>query len=172
MATRTYHPWNFCPQCGRALLDRHDGEAASPFCPNCKRHYYHNPPPVVASLAVRDGKVLLIRRAVEPALGQWALPGGFMEIGETPEEAALRELAEETGVEGKVKRLLGVVYQGSARYGSVVVMGFVLEASGEPRPGSDAEEAGFFAPDASPPLAFASHRELLAALEAEDFSSA
>ena len=84
-----------------------------------------------------------------------------MEIGETPAEAASRELTEEAGVVGSVRRLLGVIHQESGTYGSVIVLGFLMDVSGEPRPGSDAEGAAFFAPEEIPPLAFASHRELL-----------
>ena len=157
-----HHPWNFCPECGRALDARPDGDDESPFCPNCGRRYYHNPPPVVACLAWREGEVLLVKRGVEPEIGKWALPGGFMEVGETPAEAASRELGEEAGVVGTVRRLLGVVHQESATYGSVVVVGFLMDVSGEPRPGSDAEGAAFFTPEGIPPLAFATHRELLA----------
>ena len=63
------------------------------FCPKCGKIYYENPIPVVAVIA-RDnqGRILLIKRKVEPCKGEWALPSGFMEIEETPVQAVLREL--------------------------------------------------------------------------------
>lgn len=170
---RAYHAWNYCPECGRALAFARDGEASAPFCATCGQHYYHNPRPVVACVALSAGCVLLVKRGVKPAYGQWALPGGFMEVGEAAEEAAVRELAEEAGVHGALKRLLGAVHQPSERYGSVVVLGYLFAAvGGEPRPASDALAAAYFPLSAVPPLAFESHRRLLAMLSAEDIREA
>jgi len=66
--------------------------------------------PVLASSAIveRNGKILLIKRKYEPGIGKWALPGGIVEYGETVEETAVREVKEETGVDIKLERLLGV----------------------------------------------------------------
>ena len=66
--------------------------------------------PILASSAIveRNGKILLIKRKYEPGIGKWALPGGIVEYGETVEETAVREVKEETGVDIKLERLLGV----------------------------------------------------------------
>lgn len=69
-----------------------------------------NSPPLAADCVVFDerGRLLLIKRGREPFKDRYALPGGFVEIGETVEAAALRELKEETGIEGRIVRLIGL----------------------------------------------------------------
>lgn len=67
-------------------------------CTACERVYYQNPCVVVAVYVWHGNQVLWIRRGTAPAVGQWAIPGGYMEAGETPEAAACRELQEETGI--------------------------------------------------------------------------
>jgi len=72
-------------------------------CPACGWVNYENPIPSSAALVRNEkGEILLVKRGVEPGRGKWALPSGFIEIEETPEEACLRELKEETGLEGKI----------------------------------------------------------------------
>ena len=89
-------------------------------------------------------EVLLIRRGTPPRLGEWSLPGGRIEWGERAEAAALRELREETGVEGEILGLLDVVdgLFGERHY--VLVDYAVLWTSGEPRAGDDAAAAAFW----------------------------
>lgn len=90
-----------------------------------------------------------------------------MEVGETTDEAALRELMEETALVGRRARLIGVNTQPSRLTGAVIVMGYLVEEwEGEPIPATDASEAGFFPAHARPPIAFDAHRELLAMYDA------
>jgi len=117
---------------------------------------------VVAALALDpSGRILAVKRAVEPAAGEWCLVCGFMEILETPEEAVLRELREEAGVNGAVKRLIAALYEPSPAYGSVIVLGYEISVEGEPKAGTDALEARFFTPHELPRLAFSSHRRMV-----------
>ena len=97
----------FCLRCGGPLRDARDGDHLRRRCPRCGFTFYDNP--VLASCAVvrRGGRVLLTRRAHPPAVGLWDLPGGFLEAGETPEEALRRELREELSAEVSRARLVG-----------------------------------------------------------------
>jgi ADP-ribose pyrophosphatase YjhB (NUDIX family) len=98
--------FRFCPGCGQGPADRPDAQAFS--CPACGFHYHFNPV-VAAGVVVEggDGRVLFVRRAKEPSRGLLAFPGGFVDFGETAEEAATREAHEETGIDVRDLRFLG-----------------------------------------------------------------
>ncbi len=154
--------WNFCPICGLDLAGAHDGESERPHCAQCRRFYYSNPVPAACCIVTRGDDLLLAKRAVEPCRGQWALPGGFVEIHETTEEAALRELKEETGIEGGDLTLIGVSTHKSAMQGAVTVLGYHVGSwKGEPIPGSDVVEVAFYPKSQRPQIPFAAHRNLL-----------
>ncbi len=87
----------FCSQCGNPVIQRvPEGDSRPRYlCEHCHTIHYQNPNIVAGSLPVWQGKVLLCRRAIEPRLGYWTLPAGFMENGETMEQAARRETQEE-----------------------------------------------------------------------------
>lgn len=149
------------------MKQRHDGEALRPQCERCERFYYSNPVPAACCIVTSGDSLLLVQRAVEPCRGEWTLPGGFVEVGETTEEAVLRELYEETGLHGQGLQLLGVSTQPSKMTGAVMVLGYrVLAWEGEPEARSDALAFGFFSKAERPPLAFQAHRDLLAIFDA------
>ena len=159
--------WNYCPICGAALVVESDGESDRPHCVACRRFYYRNPVPASACFVPRGDDLLFTRRGVEPCKGQWAIPGGFVEVGETTEQAALRELEEETGLRGKGARLIGASTQPSALSGAVTLLGYIIdEWEGSPRAASDVTEVRFFAKEDRPRLPFVAHRELLAIFDA------
>jgi 8-oxo-dGTP diphosphatase len=109
----------------------------------------------VGAIAVSEDRLLLVRRGHGPAAGTWSVPGGRVEAGETLAEAVLRELAEETGLDGVCDELLGWVERMSADH-HFVILDFavtVLEAA-EPRAGDDAVEAEWV------PLDEVAHRRL------------
>jgi len=126
--------------------------------------HFRDPKVGAGVLVERDGKVVLVRRAVVPALGSWCLPSGFVEYDEAPEQAAVREFLEETGLEVKLTGLLDVrQYTNDTRGPGVVILYRGQVVGGEPRPGDDASEVGFFGPDELPEdIAFATHRHVLA----------
>jgi len=102
------------------------------------------PVPCVGVVCLRGAEVLLIKRGKEPRLGQWSIPGGRMEWGETVTDAALRELREETGVEAELLGLIEVLDHIS-EHGHAVLIDFAARwTSGEPVSGDDAADARFF----------------------------
>ena len=102
------------------------------------------PVPCVGVVCLRGPEVLLIRRGKQPRLGEWSIPGGRMEWGETVTAAALRELGEETGVEAELLGLIEVLDHIS-EHGHAVLIDFAARwVSGEPVAGDDAAEARFF----------------------------
>ena len=163
-APEPFH-WNHCGTCGRPLVVAYDGQSEKPHCPACRRFYYRNPVPAACCFVPRgDGELLFVQRAVEPCKGGWSLPGGFIELDETPEAAALRELREETNLIARRARLLGVSSRQSPVSGAILVLGYVVDewdGEADMRPDSDALSLAFFPRDARPELAFHVHRELL-----------
>jgi 8-oxo-dGTP diphosphatase len=149
-------PWGsadagYCPVCG-GVLDPTRGPGGRAECPACGYVRYDNPKVATGVVAVRDGRILLVRRNHEPMLGRWSFPSGFVDAGEVVAEAAAREVREEAGVEVRVDALLGVY---STRGNPVVFIAYAgTIVSGDPFPGDEAFEVGLFAPDALPDLAF------------------
>lgn len=101
------------------------------------------PRPCAGVVCLREGEVLLIRRGKPPRMGEWSIPGGGQEFGETIAAAALRELAEETGVEAQLLGLIEVIDDiGDGRHNLLVDFA-ARWLSGEPVAGDDAVEARF-----------------------------
>ena len=117
-------------------------------------------PKVGVGVVVHDdqGRLLLVRRGVEPAAGKWALPAGFVNADEDPRAAAQREALEETGLEVVVGKVIDA-YPGEPGDGVTFFLSFEAEVvGGTLAAGDDATEVGFFALDALPELAFESTR--------------
>jgi 8-oxo-dGTP diphosphatase len=153
----------FCPACGGELT-RSPGPRAHATCTRCGREHWADPKVGVGAV-VHDGagRLLLVRRAVEPGLGRWALPAGYVDAGEDPRDAAAREVHEETGLVVQVGAVVDV-YPG-AEGGASFFLAFRGEVvGGALAAGDDAAEARFFSADELPPLAFASTEAAVRAL--------
>ena len=151
-----------CPICGDSLNPLTEEGRERMACSGCGWVHYQNPSPCAAAFVQNsEGGVLLVKRGVEPAYGEWALPSGFIEIDETPEMACLRELEEETGLKGTIVRLLGVYSQASLFYKRVIIIGYEVDVSGQLQPGSDSLEARYFSVQEIPEIAFPSHSQML-----------
>jgi ADP-ribose pyrophosphatase YjhB (NUDIX family) len=103
---------NFCSQCGqpvRVLVPEGD-HLPRHVCTGCGVVHYQNPKIVAGCVPEHDGRILLCRRAIEPRRGYWTIPAGFMENGETTQEAARRESVEEAMAEVEIGSLLAVVH--------------------------------------------------------------
>jgi ADP-ribose pyrophosphatase YjhB (NUDIX family) len=149
-------PWiaaslNFCAKCGSELtfgaVDGEDRHRSS--CPSCGHISYVNPRLVVTALPVTDeGRLVLLRRGIEPGKGSWAQPGGFLEVDETVTEAAVRETREETGLEIRPGEIVGLYTRLEA---AVVVLVFEAQViGGTPGPTAEALEIEAFRPEAIP----------------------
>lgn len=109
----------------------------------------------VDAVILFEGGIVLIRRANPPFQGRYALPGGFVEVGETVEEAVMREASEETGLAIELLGLVGIYSDpGRDPRGHVVSAAFLAEGRGEILPGTDARSVEVFPLDRLPPLAF------------------
>ncbi len=121
---------------------------------------YKNPAPTADVVAIRDGHVLMILRKNPPE--GWALPGGFIEYGETAEHAAARELSEETGLSATNLKLIGVYSdpERDKRYHTLTVA-FTAEVAGQITAGDDALEARWFPLSELPEQIAFDHRKVI-----------
>ena len=154
-----------CPYCGNLLVEKENEGRIRLYCQADEQFIYDNPIPASTSLVFDGNKnILLVLRNCEPGAGEWALPGGFIETGESPADAARRELEEETGLAASGPVLIDVIFQESVFYKtSILIIGYMFtEFSGDLAAGDDASEARFFPAGDLPPLAFKSHESMIA----------
>ncbi len=142
----------YCPDCGSKLESQWFEGKDRPYCEECDRIVFQRPIPC-ADVAVIDGEqVLLIERTNPPHVGKWGLPGGVIEAGEPPEEAAARELHEETGLRVVPHNLTLITGYAAAAPQGWYNAGYtyavqVADVSGEPTAGGDASDAQFWSLD-------------------------
>jgi ADP-ribose pyrophosphatase YjhB (NUDIX family) len=152
----------FCPKCGGHLLLQPVAEDPKErlVCQSCRFIYYQDPKVSACAIPVLDGKVVMVRRAINPGRGLWVFPGGYMDQDETAEEAAARETREEVNLEVRVTGLVGVYSYRTP----VVVIVFACEVlGGELRIDRESLEVRTFAEAEIPweELAFPSTRDAL-----------
>jgi ADP-ribose pyrophosphatase YjhB (NUDIX family) len=135
----------FCPRCGETA------EVNFPrriICSHCGYEAYFNPKPVAGVIPVDEGSsVILLRRGFDPGRGLWTFPGGFVDLGESIEDAARRETHEELEIEVELGALVGVYSRPQDR---VVLIVYRALAIGQPRTTSEAIEVRAFAPHEIP----------------------
>lgn len=125
-------------------------------CGECRRIHYVDPKVAVGVAVFRDERLLLVRRRMEPGRGRWSLPGGYVDPGEHPRDAAARETAEEAGVEVKVGDVIEVFANPPEHGGAIFILYAGTWLGGEPQCGDDCDAAAFFTRDDLPPTVFAS----------------
>ena len=143
--------YRFCPHCAAGLQSRllKPGEPERLVCSACDFVFYLDPK-VAAGVLIEDASgILLLRRGIEPAYGKWVFPGGFVDRGEHPEEAALREAWEEAGIHVAVRGVVGVYHDPPGSPVVLVVYRGTL-VSGEPRALDESLEARRFPRPAIP----------------------
>src|SRR5436189_989377 len=143
--------YRFCPVCGAGLSSRllKPGEPERLVCGGCDFVFYLDPKVAAGTLVTVEGRLLLLRRAIEPRYGAWVFPGGFVDRGEHPEEAAAREAREEAGIEVRIQELLGIFSHPSGSPVVLVVYTGDLIA-GQPAALDESLEVGTFAPEELP----------------------
>ncbi len=147
-----------CPFCKSALSEAEvPGGKTRPACLQCGWIHWKNPiPTAVVLIPVGDG-VLMVKRAINPQKGDWCLPGGYVDYRETPIETAVREAKEETSLDIKVTRQLGLPFVTESNHLVTVFEGEII--GGEMQAGDDAEELAIYTLDTLPEnIAFPQHR--------------
>ncbi|HET9662485.1 MAG TPA: NUDIX hydrolase [Thermomicrobiales bacterium] len=142
-----------CQRCGGITSEQFVDGRSRPVCDDCGAVTYLDPKLAVAVVLQREGRVLMGRRGPGArAAGKWSFPAGFVERGEVVEEAAVREVREETGFTIELGPLIGLL----SSYGETVVLAVYTGTivGGKENPGDDLIQLGWFAPSALPDLAF------------------
>ena len=159
-----YKGINYCIKCGCSMSLNLDREGKMrPHCSSCGWIYYKNSIPAVACVVINElGQLLLIKRKFEPQAGLWALPSGYIEIWQSPEDAAISELEEETGLIGEIESFIGYYNGFSPIYEKVLSLGYKMKIiGGSLKAGDDALEAVFYDLDNLPEIAFWAHQDFV-----------
>jgi 8-oxo-dGTP diphosphatase len=157
-------PFQYCPQCGGPLQSRQlrGGDPARLVCTICGFVFYLDPKVAVGTIiTAEDGRIVLVRRAIEPGYGLWVFPGGYVDRGETVTAAAVREAQEEAGLEIRLEGLVNIYsYAGRPL---IIIVYTASVVSGELRVDEESLEAGLFERGDIPwsDLAFVSTRDAL-----------
>ncbi len=149
--------YKYCPQCSRELEKREKFGRERLACPSyeCGFVLFADPKVVAVVLLEKDGRLLLGRRNIEPAKGLWTFVGGYVDQGERVEEAALREVKEETNLDVELGELLGVYSQTGVAQILIVYLADIKAGSAGMQPQvEEVSELAFFPPDGLPELAF------------------
>jgi len=161
--------FTYCPRCRAELVNQDVYGKVRRVCPDCRFVQFIDPKVSTAVLAEKEGKVLLIQRRMEPARGSWCMPGGFIEVEETPAEAAVRECKEETGLDVEITGLVDVYSYRDYRGQGILILYRGQIVGGTLRPGDDAAQVGLFGPDELPePIVFETNVRALTAWQAEE----
>ena len=146
--------YKYCPQCKNLLVRQENNY----YCTNCDVKIYIDPKPTTCVFLIKNGMVLLAKRAVEPYKGSFDLIGGFLEPGELPEKAVIRETKEETGLDIKI---LGLLSMHTDRYGkggdyliNIYYLGEIADA--KPIAHDDVASLHWFPIDKIPKMSFKS----------------
>lgn len=155
--------YRFCPRCGAPLENKVAFGQKRPVCNACGFVYFRDPKVAAAVLVSDKERLLLVRRGVVPQLGYWALPAGFVDPGELPDQTAAREALEETGLHIAVDGLLQIRLMTNPEKPGFLMIYRGHLAGGTLQPGDDVTEVRWFGPDEIPwdELAFESTHDMV-----------
>jgi ADP-ribose pyrophosphatase YjhB (NUDIX family) len=135
-----------CPRCGSTAVEVDFPRKVH--CPDCGRWEFHNPKPVASAIPFdADGRVVLLKRGFEPGAGLWTFPGGFVDLGESVEQAAVREAREELQIGIELGPLVGIYSRAEDR---VILVVFEATTAEAPRTTPEATEVRAFGLDELP----------------------
>jgi ADP-ribose pyrophosphatase YjhB (NUDIX family) len=135
----------FCPRCGQPADVTFPRSIR---CESCGYGAFFNPKPVACAIPrTADERIILMRRGFEPSRGLWTMPGGFVDLGESVEEAAIRETKEEVAVDIEIMGLVGVYSRSTDR---IVVVVYAARTDGTPTRTEEALEVEAFQPTTIP----------------------
>ena len=158
-------PPRHCPHCTQPLEERPAFGRQRLACRACGYVHFREAKVGISVLIQREGRLLLVRRGIDPGRGLWSLPSGFLDWDEAPEAGAVRECAEETGLQISHLALLGVQHYTDDFRGPGLNLTYRADVvGGSVEAADDAAEVRFFAPEELPrdeEIAFANHRLLL-----------
>ena len=155
--------FHFCPRCGGALESRKikENEPERLVCRECSFIFYLDPKVVAGTIFHIDNRVVLLRRGIEPAMGKWVFPGGYVDRGESVKDAAVRETKEESDLDVRLGPLVGIYSYPRAR--DVIVVYSAEVVGGDLKALDESTEARAFGASELPwdELAFPSTRDAL-----------
>lgn len=153
----------FCLKCGNVLTTIMVESTSRDMCLKCGWVYYPQRKVSAGCLIEKDGKLLLVKRATEPWLGSWYFPAGYVEVDESPRQAASREVKEETGLDVSVTSLFGLYSFDDDPRGNGILILYRGEINGGKFVcNSEVSELGFFSMQAIPqPLTGAGHADAI-----------
>ena len=144
----------FCPDCGIRLVHKHYDGHERPYCTACEHPIYVDPKVAVVVFIVQNDNLLLIQRGMNPGKGKWALPAGFVDHDEAPEDAAIRETWEETNLHVTIDKLLAVYPKKDNGLADIVIAYSASINEGVMQAGDDASDVGWYTRDNLPEMVF------------------
>lgn len=150
----------YCHRCGNGMSERSVGGMIRPSCDSCGAVVFLDPKLAVVVIVSSEDRILMVKRDIEPMMGRWSFPSGYVDRGEVVEDAAIREVWEETNVEVRLDRLLGV-YSGEGA--PVVLVAYAARVNGgSAEAGDETQAVEWFPSDKLPPLPFPHDEEIMA----------
>jgi 8-oxo-dGTP diphosphatase len=159
MLFRTGDDVKYCPNCATPVVWRLESGRERPACPACGFIHYDDPKLVAIAVIPVEGRIVLGRRTMNPGIGLWAFPGGYVNRGESVQGALIREVREETKLHVETEHLLGLYSEDD---NPIVLVAYVARPTGGALGiGEEVSEVGLFGPEALPELAFPHDRLIL-----------
>lgn len=153
----------YCPACGSPLVEKHIFDAQRLVCSVCDFIYFLNPKLVAVVVVCHQGRILLGKRNINPAKGKWSFVSGYVNRGEAVEDAAIREVKEETNLDVRLEKLIGIYSANGNPNVLIVYQAGIIDNEIASLTAQDEEvsELAFFSPEQLPALAFPFDNQIL-----------